>query len=202
MRTRAKLVTPLLFSWLGLLLLSAPGYAQDGSSVEEPPVAEQEVSTEEDASAAAVICCDDGGGTGGGLEFDLSVLEPQVPDRYPGTTALGDGYNPVTGEVTFAVTDISIPGNSAIPVELSRWIPSDDLDTGGPTGWNWNLPFVKGNYLDVMPGHNDIGWNWGYNNWHTGENCSGDADSVINPDGELIAGNMYWEGLKTASETT
>ncbi|HEX7061140.1 MAG TPA: hypothetical protein VF200_04170, partial [Woeseiaceae bacterium] len=141
-----------------------------------------------------MICCDDGGGTGGGLDFDLSVLEPQVPHRYPGTTALGDGYNPVTGEVTFAVTDVSIPGNSAIPVELSRWIPSQDLDTGGPTGWQWNLPLIKGNYLDVKPGHTDTGWDWGYNNWHNGENCSGDADSVMNPDDELIAGNMYWEG--------
>lgn len=201
------LVSSVLLSWIGLSLIPVLAYAQEESGAEESPVvaepatdgasgAEDAATEEENPAPAAVICCDDGGGgTGGtGLDFELSVLEPQVPHRYPGSTALGDGYNPVTGEVTFAVTDISIPGNSPIPVELSRWIPSQDLDTGGPTGWQWNLPLIKGNYLDVKPGHNDTGWDWGYNNWHNGENCSGDADSVMDPNDNLISGNMYWEG--------
>lgn len=194
------LVSSVLLSCLGLSLFPFLAHAQEESGTEEAPVVAEpqtddasgtEEAEGDNAVPAAVICCDDGGGPGGGtgLDFELGVLEPQVPDRYPGSTALGDGYNPVTGEVTFAVTDISIPGNSPIPVELSRWIPSQDLDTGGPTGWQWNLPLIKGNYLDVKPGHNDNGWDWGYNNWHNGENCSGDADSVMDPHDNLIAGN-------------
>ncbi|MBC3766713.1 RHS repeat-associated core domain-containing protein [Neptunicella marina] len=129
------------------------------------------------------------------IEVDISILEPQVPQRYPGSTELGDGYNPVTGEVTFAVTDISIPGNSTIPVELRRWIPSGDLDTGGPTGWKWDIPFIKGNYLDLKDGHTDYGWNWGNNTWHDGKNCTGSADSVMDTHSELVAAaNLYWTG--------
>src|SRR5690606_1943643 len=68
------------------------------------------------------------------FERPFKIMEPEIIDRYKElykNRATGDSYDPATGAVTFAVTDISIPGNSTIPVELSRWIPSDDLKTGG-----------------------------------------------------------------------
>ena len=133
-------------------------------------------------------------GGGDPLEFEVSRLEPQIPDRYPGTTAMGDGYNPATGEVTFSAIDISVPGNFAIPFELRRWVPTVDSDTGGPTGWKWDIPHIKGNYLDMKPGHTDPGWDWGYTTWHNGENCTGDSDAVDVDKDDLIYSNMYWNG--------
>lgn len=124
----------------------------------------------------------------------MTVVEPKIEADTTSASPLGDDYDPVTGAVTFTTTDISIPGNFPIPVELRRWVPRDDYDTGGPTGWAWNIPFIKGNLLDVKDGHGDAGWDWGYHSWHQGENCSGGADSVIDNHGELIAPNAYWSG--------
>src|SRR5688572_10062179 len=63
------------------------------------------------------------------FEKPFRIMDPEIIDRYKSLykdRSTGDSYDPATGAVTFAVTDISIPGNSAIPVALSRWIPSDD----------------------------------------------------------------------------
>ena len=107
-------------------------------------------------------------------EFSLlDYVKVEFEERYKTVSSTSNGYNPATGEITFAHTDISLPGNSNLPVELSRWIPSGDFDTGGPTGWHWNLPFIQGNYMDMFPGHTEYGnyWNWGSTNWHFGNNC-------------------------------
>ncbi|HNP36943.1 MAG TPA: RHS repeat-associated core domain-containing protein [Woeseiaceae bacterium] len=170
-----------------------PPLADSEPSDNEVPPVHEEVPPESDTNVGTTAAFVGGGG-GAPLEFNVSILEPQIPDRYPGSTALGDGYNPATGEVTFSVVDISIPGNSAIPVELRRWIPTSDSDTGGPTGWKWDIPHIKGNYLEMKPGHNATGWDWGTTTWHYGENCTGDSDAVLTADGNLIASNMYWEG--------
>ena len=126
----------------------------------------------------------------------MTVIEPKIEADATSASPLGDDYDPVAGTVTFSATDISLPGNFDIPVELSRWAPNDDVDTGGlvAPGWKWNLPFIRGNYLDVKTGHSDTGWDWGYNTWRHGKNCSGSADTVINNNGDAIAGNAYWQG--------
>ncbi|MDG6348791.1 hypothetical protein QAA18_08595 [Luteimonas sp. 8-5] len=124
----------------------------------------------------------------------MTVVEPKVEADTTRASPLGDDYDPVTGAVTFSTTDISIPGNFPIPVELRRWVPREDYDTGGPTGWAWNIPFIKGNYLDVKDGHSDTGWDWGLNTWHDGYNCSGDADQAVDAQGEPIAPSAYWSG--------
>ena len=61
----------------------------------------------------------------------LTVVEPKIELDRTSASPLGDDYDPVTGTVTFSTTDISIPGNFAIPVELRRWVPRDDYNTGG-----------------------------------------------------------------------
>ena len=53
--------------------------------------------------------------------FEMEVLNP-YKNTYNGS-GTGDSYSTSSGTVTFAVTDISIPGNSSIPIALSRWIP-------------------------------------------------------------------------------
>ncbi|MCE3262710.1 MAG: Rhs family protein, partial [Pseudoduganella sp.] len=126
----------------------------------------------------------------------MTVVEPKYEMDPTSLSPMGDDFSPATGTVTFSATDISIPGNFAIPVALQRWVPSDDSDTGGPSGWKWNIPFIRGNYLDVKDGHSTTGWNWGNEAiiWRNGKNCTGDADSVIDNNGGLVAANAYWQG--------
>jgi YD repeat-containing protein len=124
-----------------------------------------------------------------------TVVEPKV-ERDPTSLApFGDDFNPATGTITFSATDISIPGNFAIPVELRRWVPSDDADTGGPAGWTWNIPYIRGNLLDVKDGHISVGWNWGNTDtWRYGKNCTGSADIAVDNFAKTIDINSYWQG--------
>lgn len=124
----------------------------------------------------------------------MTVVEPKIEADTTSASPLGDDYDPATGGITFSATDIALPGNFDIPVELRRWVPTDDYDTGGPTGWTWNIPFIRGNYLDVKDGHGDAGWDWGLNTWHDGYNCSGGGDSATNNRGDPISSSAYWQG--------
>jgi RHS repeat-associated protein len=55
-----------------------------------------------------------------------------------GDDAFGDNLSLYNGSVTFTATDISIPGNNALPVELSRYyVPSDA--SYPRTFWSWDL---------------------------------------------------------------
>src|SRR3546814_5842654 len=76
-------------------------------------------------------------------------------------------------------------------MRMSDWssdVCSSDL------GWAWNIPFIRGNYLDVKDGHFDTGWDWGSNTWRHGKNCSGSSDTIITDQGDAVAGNAYWQG--------
>src|SRR5690606_35609774 len=95
--------------------------------------------------------------------------------------------------ITFSTTDISIPGNFPIPVELRRWVPRDDFDTGGPPGWAWNIPFIRGNYL-TLKGTSDPGWDWGINTWRHGNNCTGSAEDVYDNHGQPVSASSFWQG--------
>ncbi|KAF1715330.1 wall associated protein [Pseudoxanthomonas sangjuensis] len=175
----------LLTAWAGSLfgtdvLAQSSGDSQaEAGSLSEPPT--------DQVSPMAV-------GVGGGSDPQTALMTVVEPKLEVSLSPLDDSYDPATGTVTFSATDISLPGNFAIPVELSRWVPSDDSDTGGPGTWKWNIPFIRGNYLDVKDGHSDTGWDWGYNTWRHGKNCSGSADSVVNNNGDLIAAEAYWNG--------
>lgn len=117
----------------------------------------------------------------------MTVVEPKLETV---SSPTDDSYDPATGNVTFAVTDISLPGNFAIPVELSRWVSNDDANTGGPTGWAWNIPFIRGHYL----AGGDASWDWGPGmDWHAGNNCTGGAGGVVTGSGDYVGGG-YWQG--------
>lgn len=124
----------------------------------------------------------------------ITVVEPEVQMDATSATAFGDDYDPGTGQITFSALDISIPGNSAIPVELRRWVPSDDYRTGGPTGWAWNIPFIRGNYAAMRPGHSPINWNFGTGGWYTGHNCSGYGTTAQKTNGDLVSTGNFWTG--------
>src|SRR3546814_5345324 len=85
----------------------------------------------------------------------MTVVEPKIEADTISASPMGDDYDPVSGTITFSATDISLPGNDGIPVELRRWVPGDDYATGGQTGWAWNIQFIRGNYLDVKDGRSE-----------------------------------------------
>jgi YD repeat-containing protein len=157
-------------NWLagsGLTLLfavAASAFAQDTTKQAKAPAAE---------TTAAV------GGSSDPQSELRTVIEPKYETDPTSLSPLGDDFSPTSGTITFSATDISIPGNFAIPVELRRWVPSDDANTGGPAGWKWNIPFIRGNFLDVKDGHTSTGWDWG-NTWRNGSNCTSSADKAIN----------------------
>lgn len=168
---------------VGAFLLAAPcmAWAQQ--------LQQTQVSMETERQAVA------GGGDWDPQTDLMTVIEPGVEADKTAVSPLGDDYDPVSGTITFSATDISLRGNFAIPVELRRWIPSNEaLDAGGPADWRWNLPFIRGNYLDVKNGQSDTGWDWGQNTWRDGKNCTGSAATVIDNHGNLIAVRAYWKG--------
>lgn len=141
------------------------------------------------------------------FEKPFKIIDPEIIDRYKSLykdRSTGDSYDPATGAVTFAVTDINIPGNSTIPVALSRWIPSDDLNTGGfgPTaGWYWDIPVIKANYMGINPhipstGSGEI--NIAAGGWRSGKNCTETfSPSIVVSNRERshsVQSWFYWEG--------
>ncbi|MFT4928829.1 MAG: hypothetical protein ACI8WB_004949 [Phenylobacterium sp.] len=137
---------------------------------------------------------------------EFKVIDQELINRYKNlyrNRTTGAKYDPATGSVTFAVTDISIPGNSGLPVELSRWITGDDLRTGGfgGIGWQWDIPVIKASYMDeywhdqasgtplIEPG-----------GWYSGKNCSESYSPapgvrvVGNPQAHNAPAYTYWSG--------
>jgi len=79
------------------------------------------------------------------IEYDVSAsLSPS------GSNLLGDSVNVENGGLSFSVTDVSIPGNSDLPVAFSRTF---SIQTGVKSnyfnqvlgGWNIDVPFITAN---------------------------------------------------------
>jgi RHS repeat-associated protein len=133
------------------------------------------------------------------------ILDQEILNKYKELyreTATGDSFDPATGEVTFAVTDVSIPGNSALPVELSRWIPADDFKTGGFVGsaWQWDIPLIKANYMNTNPYQNSgqgiVTISPG--GWRGGKHCTEKYSTSIHVANQeyshVVEPWFYWEG--------
>jgi RHS repeat-associated protein len=168
-------------SWLAVLCaLGTTALAQDSDDKRSEPT-----QGTQSASRAAV-------GLDPRTEL-LSVVEPKVEMDQTSVSPLGDDFSPATGTITFSATDISIPGNFAIPVELRRWVPSEDFNTGGPEGWKWNIPFIRGNFLDVRKDQSDAGYDWGTGaNWRSGRNCDSTAESATY--NVTFDAGTFWQG--------
>lgn len=139
------------------------------------------------------------------FEKPFRIIDQEIIDKYKNLykdRETGDNYDPATGTVTFAVTDIAIPGNSSLPVALSRWIPSDDLKTfplGG--GWYWDIPVIKANYMDINP-HISTGGSGSIDlsqdGWYGGKNCSQTFSQQVFVSNHhfthFVESWFYWEG--------
>lgn len=78
-----------------------------------------------------------------------------------GYDLMGDSIDLDTGTLTFRHTDISIPGNSALPVRLGRRMDSEDYQFRNFGGWALDIPHVRVRTKDAA--------------WH-GQRCSDPMD--------------------------
>lgn len=73
-----------------------------------------------------------------------------------GPTLFGDNVNLATGGLSFATTDVSLPGNNALPVAVTRTFsvkskagfpdPDRTIDDGHFGDWEMDLPNISGTY--------------------------------------------------------
>lgn len=72
-----------------------------------------------------------------------------------GPQLFGDSVNLYTGELSFAVSEVSIPGNNALPVALGRKyvVPGEGIPNQPMGDWDIDIPFVGGTF------EHDSGWN-------------------------------------------
>ena len=148
------------------------------------------------------------------FETPFKIIEPELLNRYQTlykNRTTGAEYSPVTGTVTFAVTDINIPGNFDIPVELKRWVPQSDIRVGGfdspasifsSVSWSWDIPVVKMNYMGDHTSVHSGAFNgivdMGTGGVVHGENCSGTVSTRVhvanNDNTHGVPHYTYWEG--------
>lgn len=136
-------------------------------------------------------------------EFEKMLPEQRL--SMLNSSDLGESYDPSSGSLSFATTDISLPGNSALKVELRRQrnSPTDafaGLNEFG--GWSLDIPYIKGVFLS------NLGTSTTYIAFNTASNrgsswqseCTGDVTTVTGKayDGSglswPIAPSEYWTG--------
>lgn len=112
---------------------------------------------------------------------------------------LGDTYDPSSGSVSFAVTDIAIPGNSDLKVELRRKYAVSRDSADGLSWWgSWflDIPSIRGYYLKQGNGTVTVEGD----GWHNGKVCTGDvafritASSFSGQGWEYPKPESYWQG--------
>lgn len=79
-------------------------------------------------------------------EYDKLIKSAQTV-KSEGPALFGDSVNLYTGATSFATTDVSIPGNFAIPVALGRRFAHATDTRNRPFGdWDWDVPYISGTF--------------------------------------------------------
>ncbi|MCL1137751.1 hypothetical protein [Shewanella pneumatophori] len=147
----------------------------------------------------------DGGGSGShtvmqfkDTGFNKLAHLNDVPDMPSYTTDLmGDKVSLHTGSLQFEQTDISIPGNSNIPVELTRTLSSPDAwfkETLDFANWSLSIPHARSTYITEQNG--DAKSNY----WANGDTCTDNLNSNStfskSYEGQKYYGysSSYWQG--------
>jgi hypothetical protein len=120
-----------------------------------------------------------------------------------GNDLFGDQVNLYTGTVDFSVTDVSLRGNNALPVEVRRRFAVEQRDRiyspGAFADWELDLPYLSGVFA-VKP-LNEVGWQ--VTTSTPNARCSvSDTESAIPPDappigpvsGGYFRADEYWAG--------
>jgi len=121
-----------------------------------------------------------------------------TPDIQTLTTDLfGDKIDPSSGSIAFEQTDISIPGNSSLPVAITRTLSDPDSwfrETRDFENWSLAIPHVRSTYITNSLGNSRNSY------WATGDACTKPLNS--NPtfsttsEGNTYIANKdaYWNG--------
>lgn len=134
---------------------------------------------------------------------DNNAAHPQLTFNYQPLTHFekmhesadtGDSYDPATGLISFSVTDVSLPGNSSLQVELRRVLASPhnkEIGLGEFGHWAVDTPYIMGNYTDGAYSRQAEG------GWHKGKNCTGTVKKIYiggRQDSYHLSPISYWEG--------
>jgi hypothetical protein len=105
-----------------------------------------------------------------------------------GPDLFGDSVNFYNGQTTFTVTDIDIPGNSKLPVRVTRSFVAAQREDNGTPGllgnWELDVPYMSGVY--------------GANNGWQATRCSANlapgtaTGTGANP---VFGAGEYWRGI-------
>ena len=101
--------------------------------------------------AAATAALTSSAFAGWGDEYAKRIKATEVVNPL-GDDLFGDSVKLFDGSVTFAATDIRIPGNNALPVELRRTL--DLQDRAHPQAlhdWQLDIPYIGGIFPDLHP---------------------------------------------------
>jgi RHS repeat-associated protein len=99
---------------------------------------------------------------------ELFNLDHEIAPHTSGM--FGERIGLSTGSISFRQTDVSIPGNNALPVEVSRvFIGADSLDSNTRDfgSWGLDIPHIRTNVM-ALEGSSSFRGSWG-----TGNACSG-----------------------------
>ncbi|ACR13961.1 Rhs family protein [Teredinibacter turnerae T7901] len=136
--------------------------------------------------------------SGDGVTFGIGEVEQMVKDsrvaRVKNAWVEGENYDYATGKISLRTTDISIPGNFDIPVELTRVLPTDETsETGGPGGWVWDIPYIRGAVpYTKQPAHY---YEWdNESSWYHGKNCTGSSVQFSYNNKYYYGINHFWQG--------
>ncbi len=126
---------------------------------------------------------------------ELFNLDHEIAPHTSGM--FGEKIGLSTGSISFRQTDVSIPGNNALPVEISRvFIGADSLDSNTRDfgSWGLDIPHIRTNVM-ALEGSSSFRGSWG-----TGNACSGDlgdgGDWSPYVDNNLLPerGQSVWNG--------
>ncbi|KZW99037.1 hypothetical protein JL49_19595 [Pseudoalteromonas luteoviolacea] len=138
----------------------------------------------------------------------LTYLEKDTETRALSATAessSGDAYDPISGSLSFAVTDVSLPGNFELPVEFRRTFSPfsfqsalGDLSSTGMGQWLIDVPYIRAHYVDTSENiynynlyKSGKGWGNGYECTHTSEEYT---YSVRSGSQKQIYPHTFWQG--------
>jgi RHS repeat-associated protein len=121
-----------------------------------------------------------------------------TPDITTLTTDLfGDSIDPSSGSISFQQTDISIPGNSGLPVNITRTLSDPDSwfrETRDFENWSLSIPHVRSTYITDQVGNHRNSY------WAEGNACTDRLNSnpsytvAVGGDVYIVDKDAYWNG--------
>ena len=185
------------------ILISLPTFGQ--VEIEDEYTPATRIHTKETAQAQSVFGPpDDGGGDFAGAfevkDYGYNIFENinDNPELASLTTGLlGDKISMFTGDIRFEQVDISLPGNSAIPVAITRTLSNPDSwfkETREFENWSLAIPHVRSTYITDRSGNYKTAY------WPNGKACTSPLNA--NPSFSTSTGgtsyyihsNGYWNG--------